>query len=419
MFVDIVNITIRSGNGGNGCVSFRREKFIAAGGPDGGDGGNGGNVIIAADENKSTLMDFRYKKKYAAQNGQDGKGSKMFGKKGEDLIIKVPAGTIVRSGESGGIIADLSEPGSAFVAAYGGKGGWGNVRFATPTRQAPNFAKSGKLGRERELTLELKLIADVGLIGFPNVGKSTLLSVISDARPKIENYHFTTLVPNLGVVRIDNDASMVVADIPGIIEGAHTGLGLGTDFLRHIERTRLLIHVVDVSGSEGRNPIDDFEKINQELRSFSKALSEKPQIIAANKVDITEDLLDEFLAEVKKLGFEAFPISAAANKGIPKLIRRAYDVLKTLPIPKFELQPDTEQTESDDTITVKKTDGVFVVEGESIYNLINSVNFDDSESLGYFQRSLIKLGVIDRLEKAGVKEGDTVRLIDFEFDYIK
>lgn len=418
MFVDIVNITVRSGNGGNGCVSFRREKFIAAGGPDGGDGGNGGNVIISADENKSTLMDFRYKKRYSAQNGEDGKGSKMSGKQGEDLIIKVPAGTVVRDGKSGGIIADLSEPDSAFIAALGGRGGWGNARFATATRQAPGFAKSGKLGRERELTFELKLIADVGLIGFPNVGKSTLLSVISDARPKIANYHFTTLVPNLGVVKI-GEGSMVVADIPGIIEGAHTGTGLGTDFLRHIERTRLLIHVVDISGAEGRNPIDDFEKINNELKTFSKALSEKPQIIAANKTDITSDLLDEFSAELTRSGFEVFPISAAANTGVSKLAKRAYEILKGLPIPKFEVEQDTLEEKTDKGITVEKIDGVFVVSGDDIYNLISSVNFGDNESLGYFQRSLIKLGVIERLEQAGVKEGDTVRLLDIEFEYIK
>ncbi|NLB80651.1 MAG: GTPase ObgE, partial [Clostridiaceae bacterium] len=339
MFVDVVNIIVRSGNGGNGCVSFRREKYIAAGGPDGGDGGRGGSVIIVADENKTTLMDFRYKKKYIAQKGEDGMGTKKSGKYGEDLIIHVPIGTIVRDSENNRILADLSEHDSSFIAVPGGRGGWGNMHFATSTRQVPNFAKAGQLGSERELVLELKLIADVGLIGFPNVGKSTLLSVISDAKPKIANYHFTTIVPNLGMVKFD-DSAMVVADIPGIIEGAHTGTGLGIDFLRHIERTRLLFHVVDVAGTEGRDPIQDFEKTNAELKAFSAALAAKPQLVVANKIDVSDALLDEFTAEITKRGFEVFPISAAANKGISRLVGRAFEMLKTLPIPKFEIEED-------------------------------------------------------------------------------
>ncbi len=418
MFVDIVKITVKSGDGGKGCVSFRREKFVAAGGPDGGDGGNGGDVIIVADEKKSTLMDFRYKKKYAAQNGQDGRGSKMFGKKGDDCIITVPAGTIVRDVESNNIIADLAETGASFKAALGGNGGWGNTHFATPSRQAPNFAKPGRIGRERTLVLELKLIADIGLIGFPNVGKSTLLSVISDARPKIADYHFTTLVPNLGIVRVDHSA-MVVADIPGIIEGAHTGSGLGIDFLRHIERTRLLIHVVDVSGSEGREPIDDFEKINAELKTFSKELSAKPQLIAANKTDVSDDLLSGFISALSARGLKVYPISAVTGKGIDKLVRSAFEMLQTLPQPRFVVEKDETAAAEDNDFTVKSVDGVFVVEGDIIYNLINSVNFNDNESLGYFRRMLTKLGVVQKLEEAGVRDGDTVRIFDMEFDYFK
>jgi GTP-binding protein len=417
MFVDVARITVKAGNGGNGCISFRREKYIAAGGPDGGDGGNGGSVIFVADSSMSTLMDFKYRKKYVAQNGEDGKGSKMSGKKGEDLIIRVPVGTLIKDCATGKVIADLSEKGKTFTAVKGGKGGWGNARFATATRQAPNFAKSGRPGRERELELEVKLRADVGLIGFPNVGKSTLLSVVSDARPKIADYHFTTLVPNLGVAKI-RDSAIVIADIPGIIEGAHEGTGLGIAFLRHIERTRLLIHVVDVSGIEGRNPVEDFEKINSELAAYSKALSQKPQIIAANKTDISTAALDEFAGEMEKRGYRVFPVSAATNKGIDKLLDYAYNVLQTLPAPEIEVEDDDfYEGAKDGGYTVDKIDGVFTVEGEVIYNLVNSINFSDNESLGYFQRALRRLGVIDALEAAGIEEGDIVRLFDIEFEY--
>lgn len=419
MFVDIAEITVKAGNGGNGCVSFHREKYVAAGGPDGGDGGSGGSVILVADDKRSTLMDFRYKKKYAAQNGEDGKASRMSGKKGEDLIIGVPAGTLVKDAETGNIIADLSEKGSSFVAARGGNGGWGNARFATATRQAPNFAKSGRTGRSRGLILELKLIADVGLIGFPNVGKSTILSVVSDARPKIANYHFTTLTPNLGVVNI-NDGGMVLADIPGIIEGAHEGTGLGYEFLRHIERTRLLIHVVDVSGSEGRNPVDDFDLVNSELKSYSGELSKKQQVIAANKTDVSTQYLDEFVSRMTQLGYKVFPVSAATKKGLDELMSYCHSLLQTIPIPTFEIARDEhEEYIRDNSFTLDVIDGVYVVQGESVLNLVNSTNFDDNESLSYFQRTLRRLGVIERLEGAGISEGDTVRLYDAEFEYYK
>lgn len=417
MFVDIANVTVKAGNGGNGCVSFHREKYVAAGGPDGGDGGNGGSVILIANDNRSTLMDFRYKKRYLAQNGEDGKGARMTGKTGEDLIIRVPTGTLVKDSETGNIIADLSEKDSTYIVARGGSGGWGNARFATATRQAPNFAKSGHIGKERDIILELKLIADVGLLGFPNVGKSTILSVVSDARPKIANYHFTTLVPNLGVVNI-NEGSMVLADIPGIIEGASEGTGLGHEFLRHIERTRLLIHVVDVSGCEGRNPIEDFDLINSELASYSGALSQKQQIIAANKIDVCTDYLEEFTAEMENRGFKVFPVSAATRSGVQDLMNYCFGILKTIPIPEFEIIDSEPATDVKDTsFTVEVIDGVYVVEGERVLNLVNSTNFDDSESLSYFQRMLRRFGVIDELEKAGIVDGDTVQLFDVEFEY--
>ncbi len=417
MFVDIANITVKAGNGGNGCVSFHREKYVAAGGPDGGDGGNGGSVVLVTDDNMSTLMDFRYKRKYSAQNGEDGKAARMSGKKGEDLIIRVPTGTLVRDAQTGSIIADLSEKDGRFVVAKGGSGGWGNARFATATRQAPNFSKSGLLGKSREIILELKLIADVGLIGFPNVGKSTLLSVVSDARPKIANYHFTTLVPNLGVASVD-DKSMVLADIPGIIEGAHEGVGLGIDFLRHVERTRLLIHVVDVSGSEGRDPVQDFDLINQELQRYSPVLAEKIQIIAANKTDISVEILSGFTEEMERRGYRVFPISAATQKGVRELINYAYTVLQTIPPVAFEVieMPDDIDVK-DNSITVEVENDVYYVTGEAAYNLVNSTNFDDVDSFNYFQRTIRRMGIVDELERLGINEGDTVNMYDFEFEY--
>lgn len=422
MFVDTAKITVKSGDGGNGCVSFRREKYIPAGGPDGGDGGKGGSVILKVDTNMNTLMDLRYKRKYVAKRGEDGRGKNQSGKDGDDLIINVPLGTIVKDAKSGKIIADLSNEGDLFCIARGGNGGWGNSRFATPTRQAPTFAKPGKKGVEREIILELKLIADVGLIGFPNVGKSTLLSVISSAKPKIADYHFTTLVPNLGVVKVA-DGSMVVADIPGIIEGAHKGVGLGHDFLRHVERTRILIHVVDVSGSEGRSPVNDIKVLNEELKKYSKLLSEKKQVIAANKMDIaTEDDYKKFESEMTGMGYKVFPISAATNKGVDQLIKHVYENLKQIPVPEIvvdNLEQDENEKKDEKLFDISVEGNVYTVKGDYVYNLVNSTNFDDVDSFSYFQRSLRKSGIIDALEKLGIQEGDTVVMDDVEFDYEK
>lgn len=420
MFVDIANITVKGGHGGNGAVAFHREKYVAAGGPDGGDGGRGGSVILKVDTNLATLMDFRYKKKYIAQNGKDGSGLKMKGKSGDDLVIFVPLGTLVKDAATNKIIADLNNVDSEFVAAKGGNGGWGNAHFSTATRQTPNFAKSGKPGQERQIILELKLIADIGLLGFPNVGKSTLLSVVSDARPKIANYHFTTLIPNLGVVKMF-DNNIIMADIPGIIEGANEGVGLGHEFLRHIERTKLLIHVVDISGCEGRNPVEDFDLINGELEKYSKILAEKPQIIAANKIDISDENLEVFTKTMENRGFKVFPISAAANKGISELLKYAYDKLQEIPVPEFEIEEveaDVEEL-SDNYEVFVDDDGVFNVVGEQAEYIVNSTNFEDFESLNYFQRVLRKKGIIDLLEAEGIRDGDIVRMADAEFEYYK
>ncbi len=420
MFVDTATIYIQAGNGGNGCVSFHREKYVAAGGPDGGDGGVGGSVVFMADSNLATLMDFRYKKKYKAENGEDGKSARRTGKKGEDIIIKVPCGTIIKNTATGGVLADLTENGQKFVAAKGGSGGFGNVHFATATRQIPRFAKPGLKGRELEVTLELKLLADVGLVGFPNVGKSTLLSRTSDANPKIANYHFTTLDPNLGVVNLDDERSFVLADIPGLIEGASDGVGLGHDFLKHIERTRLIVHVVDVSGIEGRNPIEDFDIINNELKSFSDIIADKIQIIAENKTDLNmnPELKEQFETEMKKRGYEVFPISAATGAGVKELLNHVYNVLQTIPkmIQEFEALPEEEQEEV--PFTVRRENEKFVVEGGYIEYLINSTNFGDNESLGFFQNSLRRKGIIDALREKGAKEGDTVAMYDIEFDFV-
>ena len=420
MFVDTATIYIQAGNGGNGCVSFHREKYVAAGGPDGGDGGIGGSVVFIADSNLATLMDFRYKKKYKAENGEDGKSARRTGKKGEDIIIRVPCGTIIKNTATGGVLADLTENGQKFVAAKGGSGGFGNVHFATATRQIPRFAKPGLKGRELEVTLELKLLADVGLVGFPNVGKSTLLSRTSDANPKIANYHFTTLDPNLGVVNLDDERSFVLADIPGLIEGASDGVGLGHDFLKHIERTRLMVHVVDVSGIEGRNPIEDFDIINNELKSFSGIIADKIQIIAENKTDLNmnPELKEQFEAEMKKRGYEVFPISAATGAGVKELLNHVYNVLQTIPkmTQEFEALPEEEQEET--PFTVRRENEKFVVEGGYIEYLINSTNFGDNESLGFFQNSLRRKGIIDALREKGAKEGDTVAMYDIEFDFV-
>lgn len=422
LFVDLAKILIRSGNGGNGAISFHREKYVAAGGPDGGMGGKGGDIVFVVDDNLNTLIDFRYKRKYVAENGEDGKAKNATGKDGADLIIKVPRGTLIKLASNGQIIKDMSDN-EPFIAAKGGRGGWGNSRFATSTRQCPRFAKSGGSGEELEVLLELKLIADVGLIGFPNVGKSTLLSVVSAANPKIANYHFTTLSPNLGVVRVDEDNSFVMADIPGIIEGASEGQGLGHEFLRHIDRCRLLVHLVDVSGSEGRDPIEDFKIINEELKNYSPELYKREQIVAGNKADIIYDRskVEEFEKFVTEKGYEYIEISAAANMNIDKLIYAVSKKLKSLPpVAVYESdyvkQPETYDNR-ETTITVEN--GIYYVEGSWLLNLMKDINFDDYESLQYFQRCLKNGGVIKLLEKQGIQEGDTVNIYDFEFDFVR
>jgi len=423
MFFDTAKIYAKAGNGGNGIVSFHREKYVAAGGPDGGDGGKGGNIIFEVDESISTLINFRYKRKYVAENGGDGKASNGYGKTSPDLVVKVPAGTLVRNAETGRLIADMSPPNNRALILKGGNGGWGNVHFATPTRQVPRFAKSGIKGEECELSLELKLIADVGLLGFPNVGKSTLLSTVTSARPKIANYHFTTLEPNLGVVDMGSEVgSFVIADIPGLIEGASEGIGLGHEFLRHVERTRLLIHIVDISSIEGRNPIENFDAINAELAKYSEALASRPQIIAANKTDIiqNEEMYRAFCDEMKKRGYEIFNISAATRSGVDVLMKRVVETLSTLPpIEVFEPDVVLEELKEEIPFTVRNENGVYVVEGNWVENLVNSTNLSDDESFNYFQRMLRKKGVIDALEAKGVQEGNTVRLYELEFDYVR
>ena len=420
MFVDVAKITIKAGKGGDGAVSFRREKYVAAGGPDGGDGGRGGNVLFVADPNLSTLMDFRYKRKYVAQNGENGRGANSYGKSGEDLTIRVPRGTLIKDAETGGLIADISgdEP---VVVAKGGRGGLGNRHFATPTRQIPRFAKPGLPGEELTVQLELKLIADVGLIGFPNVGKSTTLSRISAARPKIANYHFTTLSPVLGVVRVGDEASFVAADIPGLIEGASEGIGLGHDFLRHVERCRLLLHVVDVSGCEGRDPKEDFEKINRELEQFSPVLAQRPQIVLGNKCDIaTEEQVAAFEEFVRAQGYDFLPVSAATGKGLDKLPGIVFERLRELP-PVTVFTPDYVKPAPRDAreFTVsKEEDGSFFVDAPWLERILEGSDVEDYESLQYFQTQLADLGVLDKLVELGVKEGDTVRIGEYEFDYL-
>ena len=424
MFIDKAKIFIKGGKGGNGAISFRREKYVAAGGPDGGDGGKGGNVVFRVELGMTTLMDFKYKRIYAAQNGEDGMRRRRKGRSGDDIIIKVPQGTIVRDAESGRIIADLSTPDKDYVLAKGGNGGWGNDHFATAVRQTPNFAKNGQPGDEREIFLELKLLADVGLVGFPNVGKSTILSRTTKADPKIANYHFTTLEPNLGVVDLGDHRSFVLADIPGIIEGASEGVGLGHEFLRHIERTRILIHVVDVSSIEGRNPIEDFDIINDELSKYDMALEERPQIIAANKTDIIQDeqAYEDFLEEMKKRGYEVYPISAATGKGVDELMQRVYEELSKLPpIQIFEPEMDIENEEyimDDIGFSIHKENETYIVEGSWIEAVGGSVNFSDNESLAYFQRALLNKGVIEELINMGIQEGQIVKIGDLEFEFV-
>ena len=422
MFTDYAKIIIKSGNGGDGAVTFRREKYVAAGGPDGGDGGKGGDIYFKVDPNANTLIDFRYTKKFKAQNGENGSGGNKYGKSGEDLYIDVPIGTIIRDSETGKIVADLSKDGQVELVLKGGRGGKGNSHFATATRQVPRFAQAGEDGEEKEVILELKLLADVGLLGFPNVGKSTFLSVVTDAKPKIANYHFTTIEPNLGVVKTEKGDSFVIADIPGIIEGASEGIGLGIQFLRHVERTRLLLHVIDVSGVEGRNPVQDFHTINEELKKYSEKLSQRKQIIVANKIDIMQD--DTGYKELEKLAkeqnIEIFKISGATGQGIKELLNRVSEVLKTLP--KEEIVDEEDRvvyTLNDDSndFTVRKEDGIFIIEGKAINRLMGRINIDDNESMYYFEKSLKQLGIEAELKKQGIKEGDTVKVLNWTFEW--
>ena len=422
MFVDKAVITVKAGDGGNGAVSFHREKYVAAGGPDGGDGGRGGNIVFKVDTGLNTLADFRYKRKYTAPAGQTGGAKRCFGKAGEDLIITVPEGTLIFDDETGRLMADMTAD-KPFIAAKGGRGGWGNAHFATPTRQVPRFAKPGTPGENYTLRLELKLLADVGLVGFPNVGKSSLISAVSEAKPQVANYHFTTITPVLGVVRVAERQSFVMADIPGIIEGAAEGVGLGHDFLRHIERCRVLVHVVDIAGSEGRDPLADFDKINHELAAFDSALASRPMIVAGNKCDLaTEGQQAAFAAAMKERGFAYFPIMAPIAHGTDALIKHLAAMLQTLPPPtRFEPEAETlpdAETLRDRSVQIRQEDGVFFVEAPWLLRLMRGINFDDSESLQYFEKVLRSAGVIDALTAAGVTEGDTVCIYDFEFEFV-
>ncbi|MCL2056361.1 MAG: GTPase ObgE [Oscillospiraceae bacterium] len=423
MFIDLAKIKLKAGDGGGGAVSFHREKYVAAGGPDGGDGGKGGDIVFIADRSLSTLADFRYKRKYSAENGEPGKGRNMSGKSGRDLVLKVPVGTLVKEENTGRVIADISRE-KPVVIAKGGNGGWGNQHFATPTRQIPRFAKPGLPGEAFDIVLELKLLADVGLVGFPNVGKSTLINRVSEAKSQVADYHFTTLSPVLGVVRADEHTSFVMADIPGLIEGASEGIGLGHAFLRHVDRCRLLVHIVDVSGIEGRDPIEDFEKINRELALFSPELAKRPMLVAANKSDITaDDKIAAFREFIEKQNMSFFAISAATGHGIQPLVYAAAQLLGTLPpIREYEPEPLTPQQErgrvNKQQFTVTAEDGVFTVEADWLAPVLSSVNMDDYESLQYFQRVLRSSGIIAKLDEMGVAEGDTVSILGFEFDYV-
>lgn len=424
MFIDKARIFVKAGNGGNGAVSFRREKYVPAGGPDGGDGGRGANIIMVADTGLRTLMDFKYKKKYSAQHGEDGSKKKRAGKNGEDLILSVPEGTVIRDEKTGLIIADLKKAGDQAVVARGGYGGKGNQHFANAVRQAPAFAKSGTDGQERWITLELKMIADVGLLGFPNVGKSTFLSVVTSAKPKIANYHFTTLTPNLGVVQTRHGESFVIADIPGIIEGAADGVGLGHDFLRHVERTKVLVHIVDISGIEGRDPIDDFEKINEELGLYNERLSTRPQLVVANKSDLLfdESIYENFKKTMEEKGYEVFKMSAATRDGVDQVIDRVSQLLNE--VEEVELVSQEEmyrpELDVDDEAGLKievDEDGIYVVTGKELRRIMYSVNFDDMESLQFFQAQMEAKGVFDMLREAGIEDGDTVKIYELEFEF--
>ncbi|ALB48139.1 MULTISPECIES: GTPase ObgE [Clostridium] len=429
MFIDTAKVFVKSGNGGNGAISFRREKYVPLGGPDGGDGGKGGSIIFQVETGITTLLDFKYKKKFIAESGENGGGSKCYGKDGESLYIKVPMGTIIREAETNKIIADLSHKGQELVLLRGGKGGKGNVKFATATKQAPHYAEPGMPGDELNIVLELKLLADVGLLGFPNVGKSTLLSMTTKAKPKIANYHFTTLKPNLGVVAVDGIDPFVMADIPGIIEGAAEGVGLGIQFLRHIERTRLLIHIVDISGVEGRDPFEDFIKINEELKKYSVKLWDRPQIVVANKSDMLydESIFEDFKKKVQEMGFDkVFKMSAATNEGVDAVMKEAARILKDIPVKELEISedemyiPEEKRFTYDITVEHNKEEGydVYIVEGTFVDRLLSAVNVNDADSLRYFHKVLRNKGIFDELREMGVKDGDMVRLNDFEFEYI-
>lgn len=424
MFIDNIKIYIKAGDGGNGAISFRREKYVAKGGPDGGDGGHGGNIVFRVDEGSNTLLAFRYKRKFIAENGGNGKGAKFHGATADDVIIMVPRGTLIKDAETGRIIKDMSDD-NDFICCRGGRGGWGNKHFATPTRQVPNFAKNGTKGEEKEVLLELKMLADVGIIGYPSVGKSSILARISSAKPKIADYHFTTLSPNLGVVSTGGEKGFVAADIPGLIEGAADGAGLGHAFLRHIDRCRLLWHVVDISCFEGRNPIEDIITINTELQRYSPELAEREQIIVANKTDALDPELTDisaFESYVKQNGWKLMYVSAATGEGLDDLIRFSAEKLKELPpmlIYEAEYEPEDAYVGGGKETTIRYEDGVYVVEGDWLFNLMGQINFSDNESLNYFQRILYRSGIFDELEKHGCVDGDTVSIYDFEFDFVK
>ena len=426
MFVDNVRIYVKAGDGGNGAVAFHREKYVSHGGPDGGDGGHGGSIIFRVDTGVNTLLAFKYRHKFVAENGGSGKGGKLHGATADDLVILVPPGTLIKDEETGKVIHDMTDNGGAdYLCCKGGRGGWGNRHFATPTRQIPMFAKSGTKGEEKNLVLELKMLADVGLIGYPSVGKSSILARISAARPKIADYHFTTLSPNLGVVSISAEEGFVAADIPGLIEGAADGAGLGHAFLRHVDRCRLLLHVVDISCFEGRDPIDDIKNINYELRRYSPELAERPQIIIANKSDILDpEVVDveEFEEFVRENGWELMYVSAATGKGLDEMVQRAAELLRELPpmlVYECEYEPADAYVGASHDTTIRRENDVFYVEGEWLYNLVGQVNFEDYESLNFFQRVLKKSGVFELLEQKGCTDGMTVCIYDFEFDYVK
>ncbi|GAA0240790.1 GTPase ObgE [Metaclostridioides mangenotii] len=424
MFIDKAKIFVKAGNGGNGGISFRREKYVPAGGPDGGDGGRGASVVFEVDLGIRTLLDFKYQRKYLAPSGENGTKRKRAGKNGEDIVLKVPAGTVIRDESTGLVLADLKDENDRIVVARGGYGGKGNHNFATATRQAPNFAKPGTDGEERWIVLELKMLADVGLLGFPNVGKSTFLSLVTKAKPKIANYHFTTITPNLGVVQTKHADSFVLADIPGIIEGASEGIGLGHEFLRHVERTKVLIHIVDISGIEGRDPIDDFDKINEELKLYNEKLATRPQIVVANKMDILQDeeVYEEFKKTIEARGYKVFKMSAATREGVDEVITYVSNVLKE--VEEIELiseedmyKPEAELINDEDLNIKIDEDGVYEVTGKALRRIMYSINFDDMESLQFFQKSMESRGVFDRLREMGIEDGDTVRIYELEFEF--